>query len=375
MVAKTGLKIPDGNFQGGGGSAAKLVKGGAEWTWNFSTKELSFTSDAFIQVPGLQDGRNTIPTSASPITLTNATDVAYVTLNEEEGANANLSISVDDINNEANVNGDVYIIIRRVGDDLVVGHNLIKDGQTKQLDVGMTWADPVDVNILPNSDNTRDLGEDVAEFKDIYTHQIKHGDAVDSDLSISTISDNGNIIIDPHGSGEVSVSGNINLNNNQITTMADGTSSDHGINKGQLDTEVTTINNALDTKATRELDNLRNTAVNDHIIPDTNNARDLGSDALEYKDVYAHQIKHGDVSNPDLVISTTSASGNISVEPNSTGAIILKDLSVGHIGHVWTESGLEGQGNWDLASDTFQVWEDIKADFDRAPYNYLLLSL
>jgi len=167
---------------GGSGSAAKLIKGG-DWAWTQSSSELSFVSDAYIQYPGLQDGRNTVQqSSSSPITLTGATDVAYVTINDDVGANSNLSVSVTGIQY---VDEDFYILARRVGDHVIIGHTLVKDGQSLELDSGMSWDDPVDASLIPDTTEAYDLGSSSKRFKDLYVKDIA-SDSITSETVTAT---------------------------------------------------------------------------------------------------------------------------------------------------------------------------------------------
>ena len=93
--------------------------------------------------------------------------------------------------------------------------------------------------------------------------------------------------------------------------------------------------------ATTALDNLASVAINTSLISDTDNTDDLGSDSIEWKDLWAYNIKHNSAGNPVLTISTTGNNGNISLEPHGTGivsatkaiksliSLILEDPGVG----------------------------------------------
>lgn len=111
---------------------AKMVGGG---TFTFASDDLTFSSDAYIQIPDLTKERNTIPTSESPITLANDDEVAFVAVNRSTGGATNLSVSVAD---EASVSNtlDTFIIARRIGGAVVLGTGTEKllDGQSMQLD-------------------------------------------------------------------------------------------------------------------------------------------------------------------------------------------------------------------------------------------------
>lgn len=99
------------------------------------------------------------------------------------------------------------------------GGNKIAIDVTVSANVNLSNLDPttaVNEDIDPEADNTIDLGNDTNEYKDIYVHGIKHGDGVDPALSIETTSDNGNITITPHGTGDVIIKTSLEFNNGSI---------------------------------------------------------------------------------------------------------------------------------------------------------------
>lgn len=87
---------------------------------------------------------------------------------------------------------------------------------------------------------------------------------------------------------------------------------------------VLTLPDATGTLALNTLANLGSTAANASIIADSNNTKDLGSDAIEWKDLYVHSIKHGDATNPDLAIQTSSNNGKVVVTAHGTGSFDVK---------------------------------------------------
>lgn len=89
---------------------------------------------------------------------------------------------------------------------------------------------------------------------------------------------------------------------------------------GDLKDSGTAIS-SLSNYANKALSNLASVAINTSLIGDTNNTDDLGSDSIEWKDVWAHNIKHNDASNPDLGISTTANNGKIKLTPHGTGIV------------------------------------------------------
>lgn len=99
--------------------------------------------------------------------------------------------------------------------------------------------------------------------------------------------------------------------------IADGSVSNTEFQR--LDGVTSAIQTQLDGKASIALSNLASTALNADIVPGSNNARDHGSDALEFKDVYAHAVKHNDSSNPDLNVQTTGNNGSVLTSAHGTG--------------------------------------------------------
>lgn len=128
-----------------GGQAVTTTNSGASWTPTSSydfvisvdgvtavSNALTWDADAFISIPGLTEGRNTI--SAGSATLANDGDVAYVNINRDAGADANLTVSVDAIEDLISTE-DLVIIARRTGTDVIVGNQstLLEQGQSSKL--------------------------------------------------------------------------------------------------------------------------------------------------------------------------------------------------------------------------------------------------
>lgn len=94
--------------------------------------QLTFDADAYVKIPGLADGRNTI--SAQTIVLTDG-DVAYVDINRNAGVTSVLSVTVAQTNAVV-LDNDKLVIARRVTDDVIVGTASfsLADGERLQLD-------------------------------------------------------------------------------------------------------------------------------------------------------------------------------------------------------------------------------------------------
>lgn len=132
---ETILSLIDSNKEAGNQDRQlKLIEGG---TWsvvdNAGTLELTLSEDAYIQVPGLTDARNTI--TAQTIDLPNAASVASVEIERTTGVPILQTVDVSDIDALAD-NDDRVIIARRVDDGVLVGSSsfLLKPGEFLELD-------------------------------------------------------------------------------------------------------------------------------------------------------------------------------------------------------------------------------------------------
>ena len=115
----------------------KLVKGGT-WSWNSGTSTLTWTSDAYIQVPGVSEVRNTVLAGNS--TLLNADGrCIYVTINRTPGGATNLILAGADIASVPN-DPSTLIIARRNGNDVLVGNGTIRliNGESQELESGLS---------------------------------------------------------------------------------------------------------------------------------------------------------------------------------------------------------------------------------------------
>jgi hypothetical protein len=114
--------------------SSKVIEGG---TWslvdNAGTYELTLSANAYVQIPGLTNVRNTI--LAQTIMLPNASSVAYVELVRTAGVATNLTVNVADVDAVVATDNTV-IIARRVSTGVTVGMKsfLIKPGEYLELD-------------------------------------------------------------------------------------------------------------------------------------------------------------------------------------------------------------------------------------------------
>jgi len=88
---------------------------------------------------------------------------------------------------------------------------------------------------------------------------------------------------------------------------------------GYLSGVTSAIQTQLNGKASLALDNLASVAINTSLISDTDNTDDLGSDSIEWKDVWAFNLKHNSSGTPNLGIMTTGNNGSIVMTAHGTG--------------------------------------------------------
>lgn len=138
----------------------KLVKGGT-WAWNSGTNTLSWSANAFIQIPGLAENRNQI--NAGSASLTADGQVAWVDVNRDAGAPAVLTVQTGAISGMP-TDVDRIIIARRNGADVVVGSHSMRliNGESKALDAGVSDQHLSFTGASDNADATPDYAAAVS---------------------------------------------------------------------------------------------------------------------------------------------------------------------------------------------------------------------
>ena len=119
-----------------GDKNTQLISGGT-WAWNFSTQRLTWSSAAYVIVPGLPTALNVI--AAGSIVIATG-DVAYVILNKSVGLPALTVFTASPTTIPAD-NSNVFVIAYRDGDTVIIGNNAatkLIDGQTTELDQGLS---------------------------------------------------------------------------------------------------------------------------------------------------------------------------------------------------------------------------------------------
>lgn len=112
----------------------KLVEGGT-WSWDLGTETLTWSADAFVQVPGLANSANQIV--AGNIVLA-AGEVAILDINRT-GAGGPI-VATPATNASLVTTTDMFIMARREGNDVIVGLHSMRliDGESKALYAGIS---------------------------------------------------------------------------------------------------------------------------------------------------------------------------------------------------------------------------------------------
>ena len=158
--------------------------------------------------------------------------------------------------------------------------NISSDGDLTLGDAGtdsVTFAADVNSHIIPNTDNTFDLGSSSQEWRNLYIDGTATIDAIQADETITvagttqSTSNTSGSIVTAGGVGiakNVTIGGSVNVHGN---LHANGNiTSDGSLTLGDAATDSVTF--AAD--------------VNSHIIPNTNDTYDLGSTAQKWNDLH-----------------------------------------------------------------------------------------
>ena len=231
-----------------------------------------------------------------------------------------------------------------VGGNLTVTGTTTFNGGTLTLGDANTdnvvFGGEVDSNIIPDDDNTFDLGSASKEWKDLYVDGIAYLDKVESDggsfgnIRVGETGDNeidtesGNLTLDSAGGtvtvdDNLTVSGNLDIKSSKLTV---GTGSTDVIIRGT-------------TEITGEL-KASSIAMGGSIIPDTDDAYDLGSASKMWRDVYIgpgslyiNGQKVIEENSSNIIVSCdddqnlvlqTSGSGDLELDPTGSGLVQVK---------------------------------------------------
>lgn len=189
----------------------------------------------------------------------------------------------------AGINGDNSIGIRNVN-----GALQYKEAGGNWTDIGTALSANTDLSnlsatvavnddISPDTDDTLTLGTDALEWGTVFTRLIQHGSAADPNLEISTLSNNGDILITPHGTGEIVLDGTVEIESgvidettNDLTITASAAGKDITIRASE-DMEITATNGDL---VVNSGDDMTLNASGDTLISGATIALDSASDII-----------------------------------------------------------------------------------------------
>ena len=150
----------------------KLVRGGI-WSWDLANTKLTWSSNAFIQVPGLAEADNQI-NAGNNTDLDADGKVLYVDINRSSGGGA-LSVTGVAIGSFVNTQNR-FIIARRIGDQVVVGTHsqLLGDDQQITLEDMDTQANDMRCKAVADDTPSKDIylwpSQRTSNNKRIYTY-------------------------------------------------------------------------------------------------------------------------------------------------------------------------------------------------------------
>lgn len=166
---------------------------------------------------------------------------------------------------------------------------------------GDAWSDPVDSNLTPDTTNAYNLGSSSATFADI------------------------------HLGGNINVRTTINLENSSGTDFGNIRGNQGTSPSGQSASNGLRINSVQTANASPIIMYSASSS--------SANANATGNVNIETGNKTAGT---GNSGNINLIVGTSSG--------GSRGTINIQDGSEGTIGHVWTSTGVNGEGNWAAAS-------------------------
>ena len=216
-----------------------------------------------------------------------------------------------------------------VGGNLTVTGTTTFNGGTLTLGDANTdnvvFGGEVDSNIIPDDDNSFDLGSSTKEWKDLYVDGVAYLDSVESDggsfgnIQVGETGDNeidtgsGNLTLDSAG-GTVAVDDNLTVSGDATVTgalVANG-----NVDLGDATSDTITATGRFDSD----------------LVPSTDGARDLGTSTLEWKDIFIDGTAHIDTLDVDenaAIIGTLDVnSSKLRVGVGNTDIIVNGDMRV-----------------------------------------------
>ena len=250
-----------------------------------------------------------------------------------------LDYRLDSINFTQLNSPDMYIHdSARIGGQLVVGGNLTVKGSVTLGDDAsdnVVFNADVNSNIIPNTDNTYNLGSATQEWKHLYLNGTANIDNLlaDSATISGALKANGGITVDTNkfivadATGNTTIAGTLDVDG--VTTLDSATVDGplHVTGNVQVDGTLT-VDGAVTFKAgssgsinlgDNANDNVVfNADVNSNILPNTDNTYDLGSSSKEWRDLYLGGTANIDnlLADSATISGALKANGGITVDTN-----------------------------------------------------------
>jgi len=204
--------------------------------------------------------------------------------------------------------------ITTIGGDLTVGGNsffvgmvTFAGGTNGNITLGDNAGDnvvfnaDVNSNVIPNTDNTYDLGSSSQQWKDIYINGVGYIDSLSADTAaISDLTDNRVVIVG--SSGELEDDGNFTFDGTTLNVTGSITAgagaSVHSSTGNAAFAGIVTTGGALIVGA--------GATISGDILPDADGSRDLGSSTKEFQDLFIDGT-----ANIDSLAADTAAIGDL----------------------------------------------------------------
>ena len=241
-----------------------------------------------------------------------------------------------------------------VGGNLTVTGTTTFNGGTLNLGNAATdnvvFGGEVDSNIIPDDDNAFDLGSSSKEWKDLYVDGVAYLDSVESDggsfgnIQVGETGDNeidtesGNLTLDSAG-GTVAVDDNLTVSGD--ATVTGGLVANGNVDLGDATSDTITATGRFDSD----------------LVPSTDGARDLGTSALEWQDLFIDGTAKIDTLTVDenaTITGSLTANGNVDLG-DATGDTITAT------GRFDSNLVPSTDGARDLGASTLE-WKDIFID-------------
>ncbi len=241
-----------------------------------------------------------------------------------------------------------------VGGNLTVTGTTTFNGGTLNLGNAATdnvvFGGEVDSNIIPDDDNSFDLGSSSKEWKDLYVDGVAYLDSVESDggsfgnIQVGETGDNeidtesGNLTLDSAG-GTVAVDDNLTVSGD--ATVTGGLVANGNVDLGDATSDTITATGRFDSD----------------LVPSTDGARDLGTSALEWQDLFIDGTAKIDTLTVDenaTITGSLTANGNVDLG-DATGDTITAT------GRFDSNLVPSTDGARDLGASTLE-WKDIFID-------------